>query len=405
MAYTRGFRWLTRRSFIALSGVVVIAVVTFVLTTAWPNHMSDWSQPGGGPHHAGTNLTESGLNPSTVRWLAPKWVAHTGPVKWSPAVVNGVVYTSSSDHQVSAVRSNNGQVLWTHSTGDDEPLAPAAGSGLVYVASGHTLSALDARSGAVRWLKTFPDSITAPALDEDSIYVGGSGRIHALRADTGADRWTSPDLGGVIESAPAVSNGVVYVGTRNGLLYNWGATGHAYALKASDGGKLWSFSATGNSTPIYYSPVVADGVVYVVPDNGQIVALNAKTGAQLWALDGAVTNYPIVVAGSRIYATWSRHAYARDATNGKEIWDTMLPGPGLGAPVLAGGVLYVPYLDGRTGMLALDVNSHNYLWEGTIGQRGISSPVVVDGTLYVGADDGHLYAFASQYGYKPPATR
>ena len=75
-------------------------------------------------------------------------------------------------------------------------------------------------------------------------------------------------------SSPAVANGVVYVGSNDDSIY---------ALNASTGTLLWSYSA-GES--VSSSPAVADGVVYVGSlnyGNGKSIhALDASTGALLW---------------------------------------------------------------------------------------------------------------------------
>ena len=71
-------------------------------------------------------------------------------------------------------------------------------------------------------------------------------------------------------SSPAVANGVVYFGSGDGNIY---------ALNASTGAKLWSYT-TGN--PVDSSPAVANGVVYIGSDDGNVYALNASTGAKLW---------------------------------------------------------------------------------------------------------------------------
>jgi outer membrane protein assembly factor BamB len=55
-----------------------------------------------------------------------------------------------------------------------------------------------------------------------------------------------------VDSSPAVANGVVYVGS---------ADGKVYALNASTGAKLWSYT-TAAPPSFLSSPIVADGVVY-----------------------------------------------------------------------------------------------------------------------------------------------
>ena len=68
--------------------------------------------------------------------------------------------------------------------------------------------------------------------------------------------WTAT-TGNGIDSSPAVANGVVYVGSKDGKLY-------AYAVGCASGGgtctPLWT-GATGSN--IYSSTAVSSGVVYV----------------------------------------------------------------------------------------------------------------------------------------------
>jgi len=47
-----------------------------------------------------------------------------------------------------------------------------------------------------------------------------SGKLYALNAKTGAKLWSH--LTGKVLSSPAVSNGVVYVGSQNGKVYGFG---------------------------------------------------------------------------------------------------------------------------------------------------------------------------------------
>ena len=53
-----------------------------------------------------------------------------------------------------------------------------------------------------------------------------------------------------------------------------------YALNASTGAKLWSYTTGSN---VYSSPAVANGVVYVGSYDGNVYALKAGTGAKLWS--------------------------------------------------------------------------------------------------------------------------
>jgi outer membrane protein assembly factor BamB len=63
-----------------------------------------------------------------------------------------------------------------------------------------------------------------------------------------------------VNSSPAVANGLVYVGSYNG---------NVYELNAKTGAKLWSY-ATGNM--VESSPVVVNGMVYVGLDDYNVYA-------------------------------------------------------------------------------------------------------------------------------------
>ncbi|MCU0475804.1 MAG: PQQ-binding-like beta-propeller repeat protein [Anaerolineae bacterium] len=65
------------------------------------------------------------------------------------------------------------------------------------------------------------------------------------------------DSGDQVWSSPALADGVVYVGNRDGALL---------ALAASDGALLWRFRA---DDAIDATPAIADGVVYVGAYDGQ----------------------------------------------------------------------------------------------------------------------------------------
>src|ERR1700680_3487186 len=100
-------------------------------------------------------------------------------------------------------------------------------------------------------------------------------------------KWSYTTDGSVV-SSPAVSNGVVYVGSQDS---------NVYALNAETGAKLWSYNTAGIG--VYSSPAVANGVVYVGTEDGNVYALDATTGAKLWSYPAgyAVFSSPTVANG------------------------------------------------------------------------------------------------------------
>ena len=84
--------------------------------------------------------------------------------------------------------------------------------------------------------------------------------IYALNASDGAKLWNYT-TGGTVYSAPAIVDGVVYVGSADTSIY---------ALNVTSGTKLWSYTTNGY---VESSPAVVNGVVYVGSLDGNIYAL------------------------------------------------------------------------------------------------------------------------------------
>jgi outer membrane protein assembly factor BamB len=97
--------------------------------------------------------------------------------------------------------------------------SPAVANGIVYVDNANGVFALDARTGAERWVYRSGDGDNgSPSVVDGTLYFGSSGLI-ALNAATGQYKWRH-DTGGYIDlSSPAVANGTVYIGATDGNVY------------------------------------------------------------------------------------------------------------------------------------------------------------------------------------------
>jgi eukaryotic-like serine/threonine-protein kinase len=294
-----------------------------------------------GAVYIGSNDGIYALDASTgaVRWR----VGTSGPGVSSPTIANGAVYVGTNGSLV-ALDASTGALRWqfppkttlSPSTGAGASLrtflpqfqprsnpyfafsTPVVANGVVYADSegDQSVYALDASTGTVRWQFTIPPSgyefPDAPAVEHGVVYVvsgynevfgSAHGSVYALDASTGAVRWRVHDSTHAY-SAPAVVDGVIYVGSTER---------YVYALDAITGAVRWRFQTDG---PVGSLPGVANGVVYVAIYDGSVYALNAKTGAQRWRFqtDGAQGMAPSpVVANGAVYVSSSRFLYALSA--------------------------------------------------------------------------------------------
>jgi outer membrane protein assembly factor BamB len=293
------------------------------------------------------------------------------------AAANGTLFLYSNPSGVfapietsvmSAVSARDGTRLWKVTTA----LAgtPVLADGVVYCvlqdvtkADSTTiyyqvsLNAFRAKDGTRLWQNTdFSfDTVLTPTVVNNRLYIGSyldqDHNVYCLDAKTGEPHWTYLTRGAVV-APPTVTNGMVYVGSQDGILY---------ALDAQTGTLHWRFATSGGFRA---APLVVDGIVYVPCEDTYIYALDGRSGAMFWrAYAGAnpstdnleirgVSN-PLAVYRNVLFATSYGGLYAFDIRDGSLRWR------------------YIPIEE--------DVNT-------------ISPPVISDGFVLVGTSDNHVYA-------------
>jgi len=222
----------------------------------------DWPMFGHDPSHSGSP------NEIIEPPLKLLWEYTIGGYASIPAVSNGVAYVGSRDNNMYALDSTTGALKWKYTTGGGVS-SPAVSNGIVYVGSEDSnVYALDATTGSLKWKYTNAGYVSpSPAVSNGVVYVVGSydNNVYALDAATGSLKWKYATGGEV--SSPSVSNGVVYVGSIDKVYALDAATG-SLKWKYKTGGMVsdvWSlFSGVGYSGWVSSTPVISDGVVYVV---------------------------------------------------------------------------------------------------------------------------------------------
>ena len=126
----------------------------------------------------------------------------TGDVVWraeaggpsSPAVVDGLVFVGGEDQAMRALEAGSGEERWSTPLGYPIASSPASTGDLVYIASGPTITALDAESGKSLWGHVAGDVITADVAVVDGMVIASShdGYVYALRANVRESGPTQP---------------------------------------------------------------------------------------------------------------------------------------------------------------------------------------------------------------------
>lgn len=223
--------------------------------------------------------------------------ARTGDVLWThqaiaepariltasnAAVVGDIVYAPFPSGEIIALLAPNGRRLWVDaltragrltslSAINDVAGRPVAYDGAIYAAShSGVLAAIDQRSGARRWARGFASTQT-PWVAGDALFaVSVDGELAAFDIATGRAFWVTQlrryrdeeDREGRVAWA-----GPILVG---GKLFLANSLGDAVTVNPQTGAVESEIEIGG---PVYITPVAADGVIYVLTDEGRLVAL------------------------------------------------------------------------------------------------------------------------------------
>jgi alcohol dehydrogenase (cytochrome c) len=138
-----------------------------------------------------------------------------------------------------------------------------------------------------------------------------------------------------------------------------------------------------SNSSIEATPLVIDGVIFMVPDVGHVVALEAKTGAVIWEYkqnvprnlpipDFGPVNRGLAALGSTLFlGKLDGYLVALNANNGKVVWQTLVASPAdnftiNGAPLVVNHSVVVGVSGGEFGvrgfLAAYDVSTGQQQW-------------------------------------------
>ncbi len=393
---------------VATRGSKPISVPAQKANASWPQS----------PGTAAFRTTNAQLRATPQRvWSTPigKGDSRKQRITAEPVVAGGLIYTLDSGATVSAV-SPQGQKVWSTglipaSDGDSDATGGgmAYANGVLYVSSGFgRLTALDAKSGVIRWQKRLNATGSgAPLVNDGLLYlVAGDETGWAIDAKDGRIAWQvqgTPSVGNVLGApAPVVASDLA--------VFAFGS-GDVSATFRRGGISRWNASVAGGRrgraaaqiVDVTGGPMVSGDTIYIGNHSGRTVAFDSGSGERKWTADeGAVdTVWP---AGNSLFQVSDRSQLIRlDAATGAVVWAQDLPGfvkdkPNRRGPIVAH---YGPIMAG--GRLVVASND-GYLRffspvDGTLVHRvevpggATTAPVVAGQTLYVVSAKGDLHAF------------
>ena len=285
---------------------------------------------------------------------------------------------------------------WEFMTGNGTGIAPLSGpalfDGVLYVASQAqtTFVALDAETGATRWIYTGASTFSDPAVWRGHVYTASlDGNLYAFPTScvgTCTPTWAVPvgTLG--TNSPPTLADGNIYIG---------GYDGSVYTFSATTGEQLWSaqINPSGFADPLNFAPAVSGNQVFVSGDRGVYAFPTScsATCAPLWIArtEFAPAAAPTIADGSLLVGDYAGTIYAFDLASGQLQWkSTVAPTPH--AIATAGGVAYVSSGNGELVAFAVAGCGQpvcSPLWTSAPSGFALFIPTIANRVVYVGALD------------------
>ena len=293
-----------------------------------------------------------------------------GAVSSTPAIAHGTVFAQTNDGRVVALRAGTGALMWSRRGGAPARWAWGHESGDVYASS--------------------------PLIARGLVVIGGvDGNVYGLDESTGKLRWQFA-TGGRVRSSPALDGSTLFVGSMDGSVY---------ALALATGKQVWRFDTQGRGLAsgnfgydrrsVQSSPAVGEGIVAVGSRDGNLYAIDEVRGTQRWRLNFNVywVNASPAIENGRVYATNSdaQCVDAVDVKTGKEVWRYNAERNFFGSASIAGETVYAGDFAGR--LHALDKSTGKERWRFVAeGSRFDATPTIAGDRLYVGANDGSVFA-------------
>ena len=337
----------------------------------------------------------------------------SSPIYSTPLVAGDLIVFGSESGTLHAV-GKNGQARWRYQVSSSQIFSrPATDGKLIFFgATNQTFYAVDMR-GQLKWKFITGERIKSdPALLEDAVYTSSyDGHVYALQTDTGKKIWQfpaaekppkpedgkekkkteeaaeptlDPKPGAFSYSAPAIKDGVLYVGNLDGYLY---------AIQTADGKLKWRFKAGGGITS---SPAVDGGTVYFGSKDDHVYAVDTATGKKvLWKFKAGddVLSSPRITDGVLFIGSNDNNFYALDAKTGKEKCRFTAKGPVISYGAFFQDLVFFGGGQGDGNIYGLKRDTCELFFSQKTGYKIESDPAFDGDRLYVTSGDMKLYSF------------
>lgn len=226
----------------------------------------------------------------------------------------------------------------------------------------------------------------SPIISDGIIYVPSrDGYLYALDAQARQERWRY-EAGAPLRSTPTLQGDTLFFGDDNGILHAVQSTGGMARWQALLSGKIFAAVAAGA------------GLIICATQAGKIIALNPATGEPIWEYtDGnpffaspAILNHMVMVCSG------PGQVKGVEVASGKLLWTFQAAGQIRATPACREHLSLIAGLDGSVVML--DTRAGERLWQRSVGSSISASPVLTRDRGFVAGQEGAIFALSRDSG-------
>ena len=221
------------------------------------------------------------------------WTRRLKDAADGPIVVDNRLIVSSGEGRLQAFSLGEGERLWQYEMEGRFQASASAADGRLWQANDRgELSAVSVEDGTELYRVKLQSAVVSPVAVADKVYATDVlGNVYALEPGDGSVIWQR-ELDLPVWTTPAVAHGRLYIGHSNGGVV---------ALESADGRETWRYDIDG---VVRASPVVIGQFVVFGTMSGKLVVLNAADGSvrDSTQVEGAI-RYSPATDGSRLYVT------------------------------------------------------------------------------------------------------
>ena len=307
----------------------------------------------------------------------------------------------TKDSRITVLDRESGRMLWTYRTDSHCESSPAIGEGRLVTGAGQDgfycfeLDPDKDGNPVLLWHAPgpadYPDASGSPAIYNGRAYLPlgrwGGRAVACLDLQTGKELWRT-QVPYPVFAGPTFANGQMFVGMGNGNFIQ-----SAEQALPGELDRLRAQGATDDEVETARSTLLPGGAVW---------SIDPESGAVNWSVELSRAVLGQVAAGSdAIYAATRAGEVVRISYAGRITAQWMTDAPVLSSPAVADRHVYI--LNERGRLTCLTKDGLRPVWQMALGLPGpwIGSPTVARGMVYVGTPGGGVVAVGNPAGEQP----